>query len=95
MSEQSQEQALRFVTSSLASLSTKQDDMAQSIHQIEIHIAEIKAGQAGKVENIEHRIGVIEQWRESVNRYLIGIVITVLTGFIGLILQQFFHGGAK
>lgn len=79
----------------LAGLHGKLDRLMKDFHQLEIHLAEIKAVQTGKVEKMEYRIEELESKQEAMTRHIISLAMAFLVAVIGGIVSFFFQAVMK
>lgn len=84
------------VSAHLISIVTEQnkkiDAMTGEMHQMQIHMAELKAISGGKVDQLEYRVDRLEATNKTIIGSITGIVMAVASAFVVWLFQQWGSG---
>jgi hypothetical protein len=64
-------------------------------HSMEVQLASLTAMQKGEVEQLKYRVSEMEKWRNGVNKIIIGIITTMVTGIAIYLFQALLRVGVK
>ncbi len=95
---------LHELLSQLKTQSAEMVKLTAQYHSIEMQLATLTATHKGQLESLtathkgrddqtHYRLNELEEWRSAANKYMITFMLTVLAGFVGVIVQAWLNAG--